>query len=159
MPAIIIYSRILKFTNAKSILSPIYTVGDAILYEILFPYENEKINKGYEEFSIISAKNIAKKFGSDENYFNDVSKTALEIFDKMKKHHGLGERDRLMLNIAAILEDIGKAVNITSHDRLSYHMIKGLDIVGINDEEKANYCFNFLLSQRLLCHLMTMGFI
>lgn len=136
LPAIIIYSRILKFTNAKSILSPIYTVGDAILYEILFPYENEKINKGYEEFSIISAKNIAKKFSSDENYFNDVSRTALEIFDKMKKHHGLGERDRLMLNIAAILEDIGKAVNITSHDRLSYHMIKGLDIVGINDEEK-----------------------
>ena len=54
----------------------------------------------------------------------------------MKKYHGLGQRERLLLQIAIMLEDIGKAVNIREHDRISYHMIKGLDIVGINDEEK-----------------------
>lgn len=54
----------------------------------------------------------------------------------MKKHHGLGGRERLLIHIASILEDIGKAVNIREYDRLSYHMIKGLDIVGINEEEK-----------------------
>ena len=75
-------------------------------------------------------------FRHDREYSDAVSETALKIFDKMKKFHGLGGRERLLLHIASILEDIGKAVNIRDHDRLSYHMIKGLDIVGINEEEK-----------------------
>ncbi len=136
LPAIIIYSRIIKFTSDKNIISPMFTVGDAILYEELFPESARLLTKAYEEFSVISAKNIETRFRRDKEYSNAVSNTALKIFDKMKKHHGLGGKERLLLHIASILEDIGKAVNIREYDRLSYHMIKGLDIVGINEEEK-----------------------
>lgn len=136
LPAIIIYSRIVKFTSDKNIISPIFTVGDAILYEELFPEGAKLLTKAYNEFTIISAMNIEAKFRDDREYSNAVCDTALKIFDKMKKHHGLGDRERMLLQVAAILEDIGKAVNIREHDRISYHMIKGLDIVGINEEEK-----------------------
>lgn len=136
LPAIIIYSRIVKLTSDKNIISPIYTVGDAILFENLFPDKARAVSKTYNEFSVIAAQNIAAKFRGDGEYRNSVCDTALKIFDKMKKHHGFGYRERLLLQVAAILEDIGKAVNIRDHDRLSYHMIKGLDIVGINEEEK-----------------------
>lgn len=136
LPAIIIYSRLVKFTSGKNIISPILTAGDAILFKELFPDRAKTLNKSYNEFSIIAAKNIESKFRHDREYSDAVSETALKIFDKMKKIHGLGSRERLLLHIASILEDIGKAVNIRDHDRLSYHMIKGLDIVGINEEEK-----------------------
>ncbi len=136
LPAIIIYSRLVKFTSGKNIISPILTVGDAILYEELFTDRAKALAKIYNEYSIISAKNIESRFRHDREYSDAVSETALKIFDKMKKFHGLGGRERLLLHIASILEDIGKAVNIRDHDRLSYHMIKGLDIVGINEEEK-----------------------
>lgn len=136
LPAIIIYSRIVKFTSDKNIFSPIFTVGDAILYEELFPESAKLISRAYNEFTVISAKNIEAKFRNDGEYSDAVCDIALKIFDKMKKHHGLGNRERLLLHTAAILEDIGKAVNIREHDRISYHMIKGLDIVGINEEEK-----------------------
>ena len=136
LPAIIIYSRIVKFTSHKNIISPIFTVGDAILYEELFPESARIISKAYNEFTVISAKNIEAKFRDDGEYSDAVCDIALKIFDKMKRHHGLGIREKLLLQTAAILEDIGKAVNIREHDRISYHMIKGLDIVGINEEEK-----------------------
>ncbi|MDO5388877.1 MAG: hypothetical protein Q4F63_06555 [Clostridia bacterium] len=136
LPAIIIYSRLVKLTSGKNIISPILTAGDAILYSELFPESARELNRAYDEYSIISAKNIEKRFLCDEEYSDVVSETALKIFDKMKKIHGLGTRERLLLHIAAILEEIGRTVNIREHDRLSYHMIKGLDIVGINEEEK-----------------------
>lgn len=136
LPAIIIYSRLVKLTSGKNIISPILTAGDAILYSELFPESARELNRAYDEYSIISAKNIEKRFICDEEYSDVVSETALKIFDKMKKIHGLGTRERLLLHIAAILEEIGRTVNIREHDRLSYHMIKGLDIVGINEEEK-----------------------
>lgn len=136
LPAIIIYSRLVKYTSGKNIISPILTVGDAILYEELFSDSAKSLAKIYNEYSIISAKNIESRFRHDREYSDAVSETALKIFDKMKKIHGFGVRERLLLHIASILEDIGKAVNIRDHDRLSYHMIKGLDIVGINEEEK-----------------------
>ncbi|MDO4300809.1 MAG: hypothetical protein Q4D26_05400 [Clostridia bacterium] len=136
LPAIIIYSRIVKFTGDKNIISPAFTVGDSILYEELFPESARLVTKSYCEFTVIAAKNIAAKFGGNMDYIDSVANTALRIFDKMKKHHGLGSRERLLLQTAAILEDVGKAVNIREHDRISYHMIKGLDIVGINEDEK-----------------------
>lgn len=136
LPAIIIYSRLVKFTSGKNIISPILTAGDAILYGELFPDKTKDLEKAYNEYSIIAAKNIENRFRHDREYSDAVSDTALKIFDKMKKFHGLGGREKLLLHIASILEDIGKAVNIRDHDRLSYHMIKGLDIVGINEEEK-----------------------
>lgn len=136
LPAIIIYSRIVKFTSDKNIISPVFTVGDAILYEELFTENTKLLSKAYNEFTVISAKNIEAKFRCDEEYSDAVCDIALKIFDKMKRHHGLGIRERLLLQTAAILEDIGKAVNIREHDRISYHMIKGLDIVGINEDEK-----------------------
>lgn len=136
LPALIIYSRIVKYTSDKNIISPIYTAADAILYEELFPESAKLLTKAYDEFSIIAAKNIESKFRDDNEYTDCVCNIAVKIFDKMKKYHGLGQRERLLLQIAAILEDIGKAVNIREHDRISYHMIKGLDIVGINEEEK-----------------------
>lgn len=136
LPAVIIYSRLVKFTSEKYILSPILTAGDAVLYEALFPDNAKKLSKAYNEFSVISAKNIMEKFGIEGEYRDAVTSTALKIFDKMKKHHGLGLRERLILHLSSILEEIGKAVNIREYERLSYHIIRRLDIVGINEREK-----------------------
>ncbi len=136
LPAVIIYSRLVKFTSEKYIISPILTAGDAILYEQLFPDEAKKLSEKYDEFSVISARNIMTKFGFKPDYGEAVASAALAVFDKMKKHHGLGARERLMLRLAAMLEEIGKAVNIREHERLSYHIIRRLDIVGINEREK-----------------------
>lgn len=49
--------------------------------------------------------------------------------------HGLGEKERVILQVAAILHDIGKFVNIKSHYKHSYHLIKGADIVGLNQND------------------------
>jgi exopolyphosphatase/guanosine-5'-triphosphate,3'-diphosphate pyrophosphatase len=60
---------------------------------------------------------------------------AIKIFDKMKKIHGMGQREKLLLQLGAILHDIGKFINLSNHHRHSYDIVAGSDIVGLNQLE------------------------
>lgn len=135
LPALIVYTRLIKYTKADKILAPKVALSDCILYELLSPEKWEKISDEYSKNSIISAQEIAQKFGMDLNYTDRVSKYALKIFDRLNKIHGLGKRERLLLHVSCILHNIGKFVNLKQHYIHSYNIIKGLDLVGLNERE------------------------
>ncbi len=136
MPAIIIISRLIKNTSAKNIVSYMYTVADSMLYETLYADNAEKLTREYYGFAIESAMNLAEKYQCDPSHIRRVTDTSLMIFDKMKRHHALGNRERVLLQLSAALQDIGKMVNTKNHGEIAYHMIRNLDIVGIDEEEK-----------------------
>jgi exopolyphosphatase/guanosine-5'-triphosphate,3'-diphosphate pyrophosphatase len=47
----------------------------------------------------------------------------------------VGNRERLLLQVAAILHDTGKFVNTKGHYLHSYFIIKNSDIIGLNSQE------------------------
>ena len=53
-----------------------------------------------------------------------------------KKIHGLGKRERLLLQLAAILHDCGKYVSMTAPGQCAYDIIMATEILGINHEER-----------------------
>ena len=69
----------------------------------------------------------------DAQYITDL---ALEIFDKTKKFHGLTQRDRLILEISAILHDIGKYVNLNDPGKNGYQLIISTEIMGLSHRER-----------------------
>lgn len=135
MPAVIVYSRLLKYTKADNILSPMVSLSDAVIYELLLPEKWEEFSDEYDVNSVFAAKQIAQKFGMDMGYANRVSNYALKIFDRLKKLHGLGKRERLLLNISCILHNVGKFINVKQHYIHSYNIIKALDLVGLNERD------------------------
>lgn len=135
LPAISIYKNLLEFTDAKEIITPIVFLSDALLYEMIYPDEFLKINKDFDKNTIICAKLIAKKYLIMEKHYSIVEFFSLKIFDKMKKIHGLGKREKLLLQVSSILHDIGKFVNINNHYRNSYEILKATHIVGLNYTE------------------------
>jgi exopolyphosphatase/guanosine-5'-triphosphate,3'-diphosphate pyrophosphatase len=50
----------------------------------------------------------------------------------MKKWHGLGPREKLLLQAAAVLHDIGKFISLSHHNLHSFDIIMGADIIGLN---------------------------
>ena len=54
----------------------------------------------------------------------------------MKGAHGLGARERLLLEIAAILHDCGHYVTVKGHLQSSFDLIKDMDLYGLTEEEK-----------------------
>ena len=135
LPAMCIYDGLFEYTQADMIIAPVVTLTDALLFEMLDPAAFGVMSALLDESTLLSCLTLAERFACSAAHYSMVRDFALRIFDKLKKLHGLGARERLLLSCAAILHDCGKFVNSRSHYRHSYNMIRGLDIVGLNMRE------------------------
>ncbi len=54
------------------------------------------------------------------------------LFDNTRKLHGYSDRERFKLQLAAITHDIGKFINIKSHNVLSHNIVMNSDILGLS---------------------------
>ena len=54
----------------------------------------------------------------------------------MKKVHGMGSRERLLLQIAALLHDCGKYISMENVSECSYQIIMSTDIIGLSSLER-----------------------
>jgi len=134
-PSMCIFHNLLRFTQAEDMMAADITLSDAILYEMLCPQEYAVIDKDFSKNTLLSAVALAKKYDAMESHYKQVDNFAVKIFDKMKKLHGLGAREKLLLQTAAILHDIGKYININRHNLHSFDMITGADITGLSQLE------------------------
>jgi exopolyphosphatase/guanosine-5'-triphosphate,3'-diphosphate pyrophosphatase len=72
----------------------------------------------------------------NKKHTQNLEKTALLIFDSMKKYHGMGKRERLLLRISAILQDCGKFVSLSNSADCAYNIIMSTEIIGLSHKER-----------------------
>ncbi len=132
LPAICIFDNILQFAEADTIIAPTLQLTDSLIFEMLYPDEYSTLKKQFYKNTVLSSRVFADRFHASRNHYSIVEKFCIKIFDKLKKIHGLSGKERILLQAAAIMHDIGKIINIRTHYRHSYNIIKGFDIVGLN---------------------------
>ncbi|MDR1914557.1 MAG: HD domain-containing protein [Clostridiales bacterium] len=135
LPTMCIFNNLMKLTNAEKIIAADVMLSDAILFEMLCADEFALINKDFGKNAVLSARTLARKYDAMESHYDLVSGFAQKIFDKMKKLHGMGQKERILLQIGAILHDVGKFINLNEHHEHSYKIIKSSEIVGLNQYE------------------------
>lgn len=54
----------------------------------------------------------------------------------MKKYHGMGARERLLLQIAVILHACGKFISVKNSNECAYNIIMSTEIIGISHPER-----------------------
>ena len=59
------------------------------------------------------------------------------LFDELRDEHGLGARERLLLQVAALLHDVGIYVSLRAHHKHSQYLLAASQIFGLSDEETA----------------------
>ena len=74
-------------------------------------------------------------------YYEPLHTKALELYSHviiagLKKKSGLTKRDEFLLQMAIILYQIGKYVNLLDSQAHAWNLIRGTDIFGISDKEK-----------------------
>ena len=86
---------------------------------------------------LASAKRLADATNSDQHHMAQVTKLALALFDKLMDLHGLGTRDRLLLEITAMLHDIGwSRTTDGGHHKHSRDMILEAELPGLTEDER-----------------------
>ena len=136
LSALAFYKLLLEVSNAENILAfSEVSLSKALLYQKLLNRRYRRFFNLLQKSTIISSRNIGKKYFYEETHSQTVETYALKLFDALKPLHKLGKRERLLLQVAAILHDIGKYVNIKKHYLHSYNIIKGSEIIGLSSKE------------------------
>ncbi len=128
--------RVVKLMDAKLIWAPGVSLCDGIAYEYA---EKNKIlvpKHDFEQDIVACARNISKRFLGSKRRGETLEHICMTIFDSMKKVHGLGKRERLLLRIAALLHDCGKYISMVNLGECSYQIIMATEIIGLSHRER-----------------------
>lgn len=87
------------------------------------------------DHTIQCARQMAKRFRTDKRHVEHVERLSLSVFDQMAEVHRLGKRERLILQVGAILHNVGKYVTMHNDSSLNYHMIHSADLIGLSPED------------------------
>ena len=132
----LIIKCIAKEMGAEDLWAPGVTLCDGIAWE----YAEKKGVLGkhhdFEKDIIASAYNISTRFRGNKKRSELIGELAVRIFDAMKPVHGLGDRERLLLRIAAVLHDCGKYISMINLGETSYSIIMGSEIIGLSHRER-----------------------
>ncbi|MBR2766175.1 MAG: exopolyphosphatase [Blautia sp.] len=136
VPTMVIIRSFIGIFNAESLWAPGVSLMDGMTYDYA---EKNKLIKSAHDFEndiLVASRNIAKRYSSGKNHIQGTTALALAIFDGMKKVHGLGQRERLLLRIAVQLHDCGKYISISDVAECSYHIIMSTEIIGLSTAER-----------------------
>lgn len=81
------------------------------------------------------AKEIGEHYQYDEKHAEQVRTLAMKLFDLLQQEHGCSPRERLILEVAAILHDIGMFINNRGHHKHSMYLILNADLLGFSQHE------------------------
>lgn len=134
-PALLVYSNFLAETKAENVIVPMVSIRDGLLAELaqmLSRYRRTDVSKQV----INSARHLAEKYRYDKAHATTVAALALKLFDTLKQDHGLGSKERLLLEVSAVLHDIGSYISPSSHHKHSSYLIDAAEIFGLRKADK-----------------------
>jgi len=81
-------------------------------------------------------RSLKKKYHVDQKYSSHVAALSLSLFDQLISIHGLGYRERMLLEIASLVHEIGMYVRVSAHHRHAAYLISASPLLGLNEYEK-----------------------
>lgn len=135
LPSLIIFKYLMETTASKGIYVPLLSLRHGLVADILDEKYDTLRRKDFINDIISSVYFIGKKFGVDEVHSSQISHLSLSIFDQSYSIHLLKERERLYLQIAALLHGVGHYINSDFSHLHSYEIIRCQNIMGLSERE------------------------
>ncbi len=134
VPALLVYQILLKSTGAKEFIVSNVSMRDGLLLDLAQQAMGSVEESSYEDI-IRSATSMAEKYGVDMKHAMHTRETALRLFDELKSEHTLDKRHRLLLEVAALLHEIGTFVSARAFHKHSFYLVANSEISGLTQEE------------------------
>ena len=135
-PAAVICNSLIEMMDAEQIWIPGTHLARGLAYEYAEEKKLIKVSHNFENDILMAAKNIGKRYAVNRPHIQNIDMIATELFDSMKKIHGMGVRERLLLKIAVMLHDVGKYISLNNAALCTYHIIMSNEIIGLSHTER-----------------------
>jgi exopolyphosphatase/guanosine-5'-triphosphate,3'-diphosphate pyrophosphatase len=94
-----------------------------------------------------SALRLGEKYQFDQEHAKLVSYLAGRLFEQSQDLHELDNENKLLLEVAALLHDIGHFINTVDHHKHGYYVLKANPLIGLT-EERQNIVANIIQYHR-----------
>jgi exopolyphosphatase / guanosine-5'-triphosphate,3'-diphosphate pyrophosphatase len=135
-PALLVYRALLS----ESAVRKVVVSGASLRAGVLLDFTDAGSRLNVEDFErqvLASAEGLGQRYRWDREHGHHVAALATRIFDELRDEHGLGDRARLLLKVAAMLHDVGIYVSLRAHHKHSQYILAASQIFGLSDEETA----------------------
>jgi len=135
-PALLAYRELLLETEAQRVMVPEASLRLGLLLDML-PAAGVRGVEDFDRQVLASAEAMAVKYRCDMAHARVVAHLAGRLFDELRTEHGLAARDRLLLQAAALLHEVGTYIHRRSHHKHSQYILSMSDVFGLTREDMA----------------------
>lgn len=135
LPATVVLHMIAREAGVKEVLIPGVGLKDGVLIDMA-PLAMDP-NLPRREQALASAERMGLKYAYDAEHATFTAHMAARLFNQSLSLHHLAENERLLLEIAAMLHDIGHFINTLEHDKHGYYLLSHHTLIGLTSEEQA----------------------
>jgi len=133
-PCCVMLENLIDIVATDRVLVPMVNTRDAVLSDLIREVRGE--SDPFEPEIISAAEHLGRKYHYDQDHARAVANVAVRLFDELQELHELPPRARLLLEVAAILHDIGFFISNQEHHKHSFYLIAHSELPGITPEEK-----------------------
>jgi exopolyphosphatase/guanosine-5'-triphosphate,3'-diphosphate pyrophosphatase len=131
-PALLVYAGLARVLKQKTLYVDRSTLREGILSEMA---THGSWSEEFNEQVLSSAHEMGQRYDIDQDHATQVATLACQLFDAMQTQHKLSSRYRLILQVAALLHEIGGFINNRSHHKHSMYLIRNSDIFGFGSRD------------------------
>jgi len=136
VPALLVYRALVSDTAARRVVVPEGSLRLGLLIDLAEP-AGPAAAEDFERQVLASAEALGQRYRVDLHHGRHVARLATRIFDELENEHGLSDRERLLLQVAALLHDIGLYVSLRAHHKHAQYLLAASQIFGLSDDETA----------------------
>jgi exopolyphosphatase/guanosine-5'-triphosphate,3'-diphosphate pyrophosphatase len=136
VPALLANRELLLETPAQEVIVPDASLRKGLILDLA----QSESGLGLEDFSrqvLSSAAALGEKYRWDAAHARHVAFLSTRLFDQLKSEHGLSGRERLLLEVAALLHDVGNYVNLRGHHKHTWYILSVSEIFGVAQDDMA----------------------
>ena len=134
LPGILVHKLLLERTGAAQVVVPRVSIREGLLIDLAQGVDPVMQEEFFTQI-FASAVNLGRKYHIDEPHCRHVAFLCMILFDALSQEHGMSRRERMMLEAAAMVHDIGMFIRASGHNLHGQYIIASSEIFGLRREE------------------------
>ncbi|MBI5473092.1 MAG: Ppx/GppA family phosphatase [Ignavibacteriae bacterium] len=134
VPATVVLQKIARQAGVEEVQIPSVGLKDGLLVDLMQEMYGEKKISSRDQV-ITSALQVGRKYAFDEQHGLAVARYATQLFDETRSLHNLSIDYRLLLEVAALLHDIGHFIHMIGHHKHTLYLLLATPIIGLSKEQ------------------------
>ncbi len=134
LPAAMVFHEIMEIGGAKQMVMPDASLLDGVILDMV---DSEQRTFTSQRRNLLAwARSLKKKYHVSHRFGKEVARLSLELYDQSHELHRMPHRDRLLLEIASLVHEIGLYIRVGGYHRHSAYLISVSPLLGLSKREK-----------------------